>query len=106
MTLTPRPASVGEFYFCAHSRVSPTRGCSPGSSKLAPWRHRRPPPERSFFLLKKLIEFVCNLIREQQHEAVGMDTLHVRPNNAFDLSRGDRNPWWLRRCTIFAIAKR
>jgi hypothetical protein len=46
----------------------------------------------SIFLLEKLIEFVCDLIREQQHGAMGVNALHVRPKDAFNLSRGDHNP--------------
>jgi hypothetical protein len=56
--------------------------------------HRRPPPGLLFLknFLEKLVEFVRNLIREQQHGAAGVNALHVRLNNAFDLSWGDRNP--------------
>jgi len=49
--------------------------------------HRRPPPGLLFLknFLEKLVEFVRNLIREQQHGAAGVNALHVRLNNAFDL---------------------
>ena len=37
----------------------------------------------SIFLLEKLVEFVCDLIREQQHGAARVNALHVRPDDAF-----------------------
>jgi hypothetical protein len=46
----------------------------------------------SFLSLEKLVEFVRNLIRKQQHGAVGVNALHVSPNNACHLSRGDHDP--------------
>src|ERR1019366_8639433 len=63
------------------------RICRPLSS---PFHVRK--PGLSFFYPEKLVEFVCYLIREKQHGATGINALHVSPNNACHLRRGDQYP--------------